>query len=371
MLGTWCWISDPDTRIYVAYIPLWVCVFMVLLLNIDSIRRIRGKLLHGSSGLLHSITNNNNNGALIPNKTKWEFIRLIVICILYAVVHVPASYVRVMGAMNKVVEPKLNMIMVLAFAITLPLPGILNFFIWVVSDKQVINDWIEYLKINRILQSLRYDNKEKCELNNNNNQNKQTKGIISSYSYYCSSYYRAFRERQNNNNKLNTKQSHSTLPSLRKRLSSYHSLYLKKKVNVVNSMDMNDKDMNNNNNNYNDDDSKIEIRIGASMNDFNYNSNNNYHNNHHDHMSKSSFASHINKLSTVVTPLTVSSANLPTTSSVITTTSVITTATELATNNTVGHDNNNNYRHDHNHHHHDIESNNKIKAEISFENSLF
>ena len=129
--GTWCWISDPDSRIFMAYIPLWGSIVLVAVLNIDIVVRIRSSL----------IPRTGDQQTTLSGKTKKEFIRLIVICILYAVVHVPASYVRVMGAMNKVVEPKLNMIMVLAFAISLPLPGILNFFIWVVSDEQVINDW--------------------------------------------------------------------------------------------------------------------------------------------------------------------------------------------------------------------------------------
>ena len=123
-----------------AYVPLWGCIVLVAALNIDIIYRIQSSLNQGPVGGTNG-SHQSSRARSVSSKTRKEFIRLIVICVMYAVVHVPASYVRVMGAMNKVVEPKLNMIMVLAFAISLPLPGILNFFIWVVSDEQVINDW--------------------------------------------------------------------------------------------------------------------------------------------------------------------------------------------------------------------------------------
>ena len=124
-----------------AYVPLWGCIVLVAALNIDIIYRIQSSLNQGPVGGTDG-SHQSSRARSVSSKTRKEFIRLIVICVMYAVVHVPASYVRVMGAMNKVVEPKLNMIMVLAFAISLPLPGILNFFIWVVSDEQVINDWL-------------------------------------------------------------------------------------------------------------------------------------------------------------------------------------------------------------------------------------
>ena len=133
------------------YIPLWGCIIIVIGLNLDIIRRVRESLLHRSSVLTQdNASASNHTQTMIPKKTKEEFIRLILICILYAVVHVPASYVRVMGAMNKVVEPKLNTVMVLAFSVCLPLPGILNLFVWVASDKQVMNDWIELLHLPKI-----------------------------------------------------------------------------------------------------------------------------------------------------------------------------------------------------------------------------
>ena len=132
-----------------AYVPLWGCIMIVIGLNLDIIRRVRSSLLHRSSVQSNSMVST-TEPTIIPKKTKREFIRLIVICVMYAVVHVPASYVRVMGAMNKKIEPKLNTIMVLAFAICLPLPGIINFIIWILTDRQVIDDWIELLRLPKI-----------------------------------------------------------------------------------------------------------------------------------------------------------------------------------------------------------------------------
>ena len=279
-VGTWCWISDPNSRIFMGYIPLWICIVIVIVLNIDSIRRIRENLLKGSLVILtHHIVennntnnimihhpvntttttttnnNNNNNGhgsnsKVIPKKTRREFIRLIVICILYAVVHVPASYIRVMGAMNKEVEPKLNMIMVLAFAISLPLPGILNFFIWGISDEQVINDWIEYLKRFRILRNAFHQLQKKTSTSLNLPTSSNTfRKILSSYRSMHSKRMNVVRPsvHSNINNDNNNNSTHNNMHSGR-----------------------------NNNIIYPDNESDIEIRLGIINDGKTYN--NNIHN---------------------------------------------------------------------------------------------
>jgi len=129
-------------RVYVAYIPLWISIIVVLLVNTDTIRIMR-KSLHSQISSVTNLNGAENNGKpkfKIPSKATLEFIRLIAIAVAFLIIHIPGSYLRVieMSTNNK---GSTSGVVNVFFAISLPIPGIINCFIWIISNKTVISDW--------------------------------------------------------------------------------------------------------------------------------------------------------------------------------------------------------------------------------------